>query len=295
MVIDSHQHVFWMNHDDAWLVREMDELGIDRAWLLTWYLTTTENDPSYHIGMNPLHARHDGTHAAMPLVDVLKARNRYPGRFVAGYCPCPTEGNAPALFESAYHMHGVRVCGEWSYRTLLDDPRSLELFHKVGKLGCPVVLHLDVPYLPTEMNGKPVYHWRWYGGGDGPLERALLACPETIFIGHSPGFWRYISGDAEASPETYPPGPIAPGGRLITLFETYSNLYADLSAGSGLNALQRNIEHGREFLVRYADRLLFGRDQYGDQLMQFLETLSLPAEVREKIFSANALRLVPPA
>ena len=29
------------------------------------------------------------------------------------------------LFESAMRNHGVRVCGEWSYRTLLDDPRRL--------------------------------------------------------------------------------------------------------------------------------------------------------------------------
>lgn len=292
MIIDTHQHVFWKNRNDAWLIDEMDRLGIDRAWLLTWHLVPEENDPSYHLGQNPIHARPDGTHAAIPLEDILVARDRYPHRFTAGFCPCPSHGNAADKFEAAYRIHGVRVCGEWSYRTLLDDPRSLELFHKVGELGCPVVLHLDVPYLPDE-TGKPVYQWRWYGGGAGPLERALQACPETVFVGHSPGFWRYISGEEASDSAVYPTGPIAPGGRLLTLLDTYPNLWADLSAGSALTAMSRDPAHAREFVLKYADRLLFGRDDYGDALLRFLDTLSLPEPEREQVLSGNALRLVP--
>jgi hypothetical protein len=36
--------------------------------------------------------------------------------------------------------------GEWSYRMLLDDPRSLELFRKAGEIEAPVVLHIDTLY-----------------------------------------------------------------------------------------------------------------------------------------------------
>ena len=290
--IDSHQHVFWLNHDDAWLVDEMDVLGIDRAWLLTWYLPADEDDPAYHKAGNPVRLRPDGTHAAMPLSDVVATCRRFPDRFVPGYCPAPAQPSAPALFEAAYHMHGVRVCGEWSYRMLLDDPRALELFHKAGELRCPVVLHMDVPYL-AGAEGRAQYQWRWYGGTVANLERALQACPETIFIGHSPGFWREISGDADTDPATYPTGPITPGGRLVPLFEQYPNLYADLAAGSGRGALQRDTIHARQFIVRFADRLLFGRDQYGDELDRFLLTLDLPDDVVAKLYSENALRLVP--
>ena len=121
----------------------------------------------------------------------------------------------------------------------------------------------------------------------------MQACPETIFIGHAPGFWRYISGDAEADPAAYPRGPIKSGGQVQRLLDTYPNLYADLSAGSGLGALQRDVAHACEFLRRYADRLLFGRDQHGQALQLFLQGLDLPAEVANKIFCENALTLVP--
>ena len=37
-------------------------------------------------------------------------------------------------------------------------------------------------------------------------------------------------------------------------------MHADLSAGSGLNALQRDEDHAREFLLRHQDKLIFGSD-----------------------------------
>jgi predicted TIM-barrel fold metal-dependent hydrolase len=292
MIIDSHQHVYYNGLDPDGVIAEMDKFGIDVTWLLTWYIPPAENLPGTHRGFSPANFRPDGTHAGATFDQILEARRSYPGRFIAGYCPCPTEGHAPGLFETAYRMHGVRVCGEWSYRTLLDDPRALELFHTVGELRCPVVLHLDVPYLP-DGNGGQVYQQQWYGGGAEPLERTLRACPETIFIGHAPGFWRYISGDADTDPATYPRGPILPGGELFRLLETYPNLYADLSAGSGLGALKRDTAHAREFIIHYAERLLFGRDQHGQDLQLFLNSLELPEDVAAKVFYQNALRLVP--
>jgi predicted TIM-barrel fold metal-dependent hydrolase len=159
-------------------------------------------------------------------------------------------------------------------------------------LKAPVVLHIDAPHLP-DSNGRQVYQKYWYGGGMDSLERALRACPETVFIGHAPGFWRYISGDAEADPAVYPRGPIVPGGKLQQLFDAYPNLWADLSAGSGLGALRRDPAHARAFLIRYANRLLFGRDMHGQELQLFLDGLGLPEEVRNKIFCQNALRLAP--
>src|SRR5207249_7185093 len=123
------------------------------------------------------------------------------------------------------------------FRLPFDDPRCLELFHRAGRLGCPVVLHLDVPYLPDAQTGEAVYQRNWYGGTVANLERALQACPETVFIGHAPGFWREISGDADIEPSQYPTGPVTPAGRLSRLFDEYPNLHADLSARSGRPAL----------------------------------------------------------
>lgn len=169
---------------------------------------------------------------------------------------------------------------------LFDDPRCLEVYRTAGRLGCPVVLHLDVPYLAG------AYQRNWYGGTIDNLERALVACPQTQFVGHAPGFWREISGDCAGDSSAYPSGPIVPGGRLHGLFDRHENLFADLSAGSALNALKRDPEHARSFLIRFAHRLLFGRDFYGGELITFLNGLDLPEDVQDRIFRANVLRLV---
>src|SRR5579862_4466972 len=293
MRIDSHQHVYWHGRDAAGLVSDMDAHRIDRAWLLSWEVLPHEDEHAYHGVLNPLNIRPDGTHSGIPLSDLIRARDAYPDRFVLGYFPHPQLAEAPKLFEAAVKIHGVRVCGEWKFRMCFDDPRCLEVYRAAGRLGCPVVLHLDVPYLADAATGETRYQNNWYGGTIDHLERALDACPETTFIGHAPGFWREISGDCATDPSAYPRGPIVPGGRLHGLFERHENLYADLSAGSALNALKRDPTHARAFLTRFADRLLFGRDYYGGDLLDFLATLELPTEIREKIFHTNAQQLVP--
>jgi predicted TIM-barrel fold metal-dependent hydrolase len=292
MIIDSHNHVGYITKDADAVIREMDELGIAQCWLLTWYLTPGDNSPSYHRSTSPVYFRSDGTHGAIPLAPLLAARDRHPDRFVVGYCPAPTEGDAAAHFEAAWKIHGVRICGEWSYRLPLDDPRAIELFRVAGRLGAPVILHMDVPWLPAQKDGPMVYQQHWYGGTVANLERAMLACPDTIFVGHGPGFWREISADADREPSPYPNGPVVPGGRLLPLLERYPNLWADLSAGSGLNGIRRSPEVGLALIQRFQDRLLFGRDQYGDALRQYLLSLNLPADLLAKLFHGNAQRLL---
>lgn len=293
MIIDAHQHAFWLGKDDKGLVDNLAANGIDRAWLLTWEIPVTEDNLAYRGMLNPMLMRADGTHPGIPLSDLLLACHRYPGLFVPGYCPDPRIPGAPELFEAAHKIHGVRVCGEWKFRMLIDNPCCLELFRKAGALGCPVVLHLDVPYLPHPDTGAPVYQPAWYGGTVENLARAMTACPGTVFIGHAPGFWREISGDADTRSNPYPAGPVVPGGRLDTLFEEHPNLYADLSAGSALTALRRDPAHAVDFLCRRADRLLFARDDYNGDLQAFLQTLILPEDVKKKIYEGNARHLVP--
>jgi len=157
----------------------------------------------------------------------------------------------------------------------------------------PVVLHLDVPFLPDSDGGHRRYHTNWYGGGAQPLERTLQECPDTIFVGHAPGFWRFLSGDEATETEIYPRRPITPGGEVIRLLDKYPNLWADLSAGSGLGAMQRDEAHARGFIETYQDRLLFGRDAPGDALRTWLLGLRLDETLLGKLFHANAERLVP--
>lgn len=291
MIIDSHQHVFWQGWNDKQLVAEMDERQIDVAWLLTWAGTSDLTSPSGHSVFNPAHREGDGSIPCATLGDIIQTRDRYPDRFIAGYCPNPAVGYPAEQFQAAYQIHKVRVCGEWGYRMLFDDPRCINLYRTAGKLKCPVVLHIDVAFLPNGQ-GQSIYQRDWYGGTIDNLARALEACPETNFIGHAPAFWREISGDADQAPSAYPKGKVMPGGKVAQYFKRYPNLYADLSAGSGLNALMRDPAFAIDFVLEFADRLLFGRDYYGGELHAFLASLDLPADVRQKIMSGNAQKLV---
>ncbi len=40
----------------------------------------------------------------------------------------------------------------------------------------------------------------------------------------------------------------------------YPNFFADMSAGSGLNALERDEDHTRAFFDRHQDKILYGSD-----------------------------------
>lgn len=291
-MVDSHQHVFWHGRDDAALVADLDEHGIEKAVLLNWDVTELEFAAAYEGVFNPVHAPLHGHHPGLPFADDVRAARRYPDRFILGYCPHPLGANPVDHLDAAMRMYDVRVCGEWKATVQLDDPRCLNLFRFCGEKRLPVVFHIDVPYRPDAETSRPKFCKEWYGGTVENLERAMKACPDTIFIGHGPGFWREISGDADAAPEGYPPGPVVPGGRLIRLLEEYPNLHADLSAGSGLNAIQREPDHGKQFLLRYGERLLFARDCYGGKLHEFLQSLDLPEDVTENVYHRNAEKLL---
>ena len=47
---------------------------------------------------------------------------------------------------------------------------------------------------------------------------------------------------------------------LANLLREHPNLYCDLSAGSGANALMRDREHAARFIEAFSDRLLWGAD-----------------------------------
>lgn len=292
--VDSHQHVFWHGRDDAGLVHDMDEQSIDYAWLLSWEIAHWEDAVGYHRVLNPVRFRADGTHPGITLEDLLLARDRYPSRFVVGYCPNPQCGDAASRLRHAVAMYDIRVCGEWKFRLPFDDPRCIELFRVAGELGLPVVLHLDVAWR-QDADGREVYCSQWYGGSVDNLERAMVLCPDTVFIGHAPGFWREISaGDERLRGGAATDCPVIEGGRLYDLFDRYPNLHADISAGSGLRALKRDPQHALQFISRFRRRLLFGRDYYGGDLNAFLQTLDLAPDVCDDLYFKNAERLVRP-
>lgn len=97
----------------------------------------------------------------------------------------------------------------------------------------------------------------------------------------------------------YPTGKIKPGGRLPELLEKYPNLYGDLSANSGGNAIMRDPEFGYAFLERFQDQLMFGTDMVntdmhfplGSFLDEALENNKISKVAYEKICFKNAQRV----
>jgi len=171
-----------------------------------------------------------------------------------------------------------------SMKLALDDQRMLRIYEACAAVDFLVVLHIDSSFV-VDVPGLPA------------LERMLKKFPEVNFIGHGTGWWNSISGDVKDF-KGYPEGKITPGGAAVRLLEKYPNMYADLSANSGLNAIKRDPETGRKFLIDYSHKLLFGTDTFGgsDKSSQshfdFFNTIDLPENVKNKIFSENARSLL---
>jgi uncharacterized protein len=183
-----------------------------------------------------------------------------------------------------YIAAGAKGFGEHKCGTAIDDPRNLAVFRACSELHLPVLLHMDT-IRNTDAPGLP------------GLERVLREAPHATFIGHATAWWSSISADVtEKQIGGYPKGPVKPGGAMERLMDKYPNIYGELSAGSGLNAIQRDPDFGREFLIRRADRVMFGTDYLADgqkvEQFEFLDKLDLPADVQAKIFRDNARRVL---
>jgi predicted TIM-barrel fold metal-dependent hydrolase len=161
----------------------------------------------------------------------------------------------------------------------------MAIFAACGEAKLPVLFHLDNER-NTDVPGLP------------GLEKVLRENPQTTFIGHGPGWWASISGDAtQADLGGYPKGKTAAGGAIDRLMENYPNIYGELSAGSGANSISRDPAFGREFLIRRQDRIMFGTDflspgQHVPQFELFEKQVELPDDVGAKIFRDNARRLL---
>ena len=179
---------------------------------------------------------------------------------------------------------GARGFGEHKPGVKIDSPQNLALFAACDELRLPVLFHLD-NQRNTDAPGLP------------GLASVLNSYPHVNFIAHGPGWWASISGAAtQADLGGYPRGDVAPGGAVDAFLEKYPNLYGDLSAPSGANAIDRDQKFAREFLVRRADKLLFGTDFLEPKMdvpqFELFDQLELPAEVRAKIFRDNARRIL---
>jgi len=230
--------------------------------------------------------------------DVLELCALHPTRLIPTCCIDPRSGANSAdtdftRFFEFYKQAGCKSIGELTSCLPWDDPRVHNLFKYAQDWQMPITFHVAP---------EPIGYYGLVDELGLPgLERALQAFPELTFIGHSQPFWSHMSGDVdEESWKGYPKGPVVEGGRIPELFEKYSNLYGDLSAGSGHNAITRDEEAGLAFLERFQDRLFFGTDicYPGQELMQCewfpraREEGKIAEEVYEKVTWRNLNRVL---
>lgn len=183
--------------------------------------------------------------------------------------------------------------GELVYNKPFNSSEIFELLEAAESLEMPVLFHMSPQigkyYGVYDLKGLPY------------LEEALKKFKNLIFIGHSQAFWCEISKYDDNDPsyrDSYPEGPVVEG-RIGELMRKYPNLYADLSANSGANAIMRDKDYGISFIKEFSDRLFFGTDTYNkDQefpLDAYLEKLGqdglIEKEELEKIYYKNFERV----
>lgn len=275
-LIDIHTHIGRLRHDlppnrPEDLIATLDRAGIARAAVMA--VENPEELDYYVTTEQVLDACARYPERLLPFCSV-DPRRRYPGRF----------DPRPILAE--YAARGCRGFGEVLAGVPIDHPGLQAIYAACGELGLPVLFHAD-HLICADQPGAP------------RLERMLQRFPETIFIGHAVRFWAEISADATAAQfdiDVYAAGPVTPGGATDRLLGRYPNLYGDLSAGSGFNALTRDPAFGLDFLERHQDKLLFGTDALRPgqalPLVDFLRHSAISEAARAKIGYRNARRLL---
>jgi uncharacterized protein len=178
-------------------------------------------------------------------------RAQYPSRFLGWLAGTDiTKPGAEEILTNAVKS-GASGFGELKFHVEAAGPELRRMYALAAELNVPILIHFqEVPHTPTE---------GVFATGFRNFEAMLKAYPKTKFVGHADAFWANISADY-ANAAAYPTGKIKRGGVSDKLLGDYPNLYGDLSANSGNNALSRDPAFTPGFLERHQDKLIFGSD-----------------------------------
>ena len=186
-----------------------------------------------------------------PDQDRAKAEmERRPGHFVRSVATDPSQADADKLLRDAIKGGAVSI-GELKFHVALDSTEMRRVYDIAAELQVPVMMHIQTfPHFEGELP---------YNTGYPQFDKMLRAYPRTNFIGHGDLFWAHISADVPAD-RGYPAGAIRKGGLTDRWLSDFPNLYADMSANSGNNALSRDPEFSPGFITRHKSKLIFGSD-----------------------------------
>ncbi len=265
-ILDIHQHTDYSGRPDDVMLKHQDTMGIAKTILLPagkWY---------------GLEAAASGNDRVWEIV------RKFPGKYICFANEVPSEPEARPVIEKYLKM-GARGIGEQKFFT--------DVTGKTMSLVCDIAQDYSVPIL------LHFQHERYNVNFD-QFYRVLAQYPKVNFIGHAQTWWANIDAKHEQA-VLYPKWKVTAGGWTDRYLRDYPNMFADLSAGSGLNALQRDEDHAREFIKRHQDKLLYGSDCSdhagagpkcsGAQQIAEVKKLASPA-IQTKLFWDNAARIV---
>ncbi|HUV07876.1 MAG TPA: amidohydrolase family protein [Spirochaetia bacterium] len=230
--------------------------------------------------------------------DILQMVEEWDGRFIP-FCNIDPRGisNSPDapldIWLDWYRDHGCRGVGEVMPNLPFSHPLVQNLFRHVEAAGLPLTFDIS-----DRIGGD-------YGLQDDPglpqLEGCLGKFKKLVILGHGPAFWAEIGRlRTPADRAGYPLYPIDEEGVVPVLFRRYPNIWGDLSANSGYNALARDREYAARFLNEFQDRLLYGTDLCAPEsplpLARFLLELRNEGRITDGVFQKiareNAIRLL---
>ncbi|MCS7023671.1 MAG: amidohydrolase [Bryobacteraceae bacterium] len=267
-IIDIHQHTNYSRRPDEALVAHQRKMGVSKTILL------------------PAGRKYGLAAQAGGNDSVVALARQYPKEFYFFANELPDIPETRETIEKYLKMGAIGI-GEQKFPVDCDS-KPMQLIAEIARdYKVPVLLH---------------FQHEAYNYGIERFHKMLEKYPTVNFIGHAQTFWSNIhKGDEQVV--LYPIGKVTPGGITDRLLADYPNMFGDLSAGSGLNALRRDPDHAREFLKRHQDKLLYGSDCNDSvgagpkcsgslQLAQLRELCPDRAALR-KILSGNAERLFP--
>jgi predicted TIM-barrel fold metal-dependent hydrolase len=266
-VIDIHQHTHYAGRSDEDLIAHQRKMGVTKTVLL------------------PAGSKYGLEADAWGNDSVVALAKKYPGEYYFFANELPDIPETRQVIEKYLKVGAIGI-GEQKFE-VESDSKHIELIAAIARdYNVPVLMHFQ--------HGK-------YNKGFDRFHKILEKFPRVNFIGHAQTWWGNIDRDHDQL-TMYPKTKVTPGGITDRLLSDYPNMYGDLSAGSGLNAMLRDEDFTRDFLKRHQDKLLYGSDCNdrvgegekcsGAQQLAAIRRLAPDDRALRKMFYENSSRLL---
>jgi predicted TIM-barrel fold metal-dependent hydrolase len=277
-IIDIHQHLGYSGRPDPVLLTHQRAMGVSTTILLP--AGRNANTPSTHDGVsNGLQAQCLGN------APCRQFANAHASEFRFGANEVPDVDGAIREIDS-YLTRGALLIAEQKFGVDCDSKEMQAIYALAADHRVPVLMH---------------WQFEMYNYGFERFHRMLEKYSKVNFLGHAQTWWGNIDKNYADQSVMYPKGVVTRGGLTDRYLSDYPNMFGDLSAGSGLNALTRDEAFARDFIGRHQDKLIYGSDCsdhvgsgpacQGAETIAAIRRLAPGKTVERKLLYGNAKKL----